>query len=112
MKRITVLCLMAILATSCSTTNSVPLKTKIEQQFPNRPQAYRDGYQDGCLYGRAGDAKAREAVGRDSKRIESDSAYANGWNDGYESCIFSMSNPSPTERRHNSAEPVRNQGGY
>lgn len=45
------------------------------------PQAFKDGYADGC-------ATARALVGsrKDEARFKSDSQYAQGWRDGHDAC--------------------------
>lgn len=45
------------------------------------PQAFKDGYADGC-------ATARALVGsrKDEARYKSDAQYAQGWRDGHDAC--------------------------
>jgi hypothetical protein len=45
------------------------------------PQAFKDGYADGC-------ATARAAIGsrRDEARFKADAQYAQGWRDGHDAC--------------------------
>ncbi len=45
------------------------------------PQAFKDGYADGC-------ATARALVGtrKDESRFKSDTQYAQGWRDGHDAC--------------------------
>lgn len=45
------------------------------------PQAFKDGYADGC-------ATARAAIGtrKDEARFAADAQYAQGWRDGHDAC--------------------------
>lgn len=93
------LCVLLLLAACGSAPDTSP-KT-LAQQFPNRPPAYREGYASGCAFGDAIAQHRQPKETKDTKRIDADSNYANGWYDGYESCKDRENfTPSPSERRN------------
>lgn len=108
------LIVIAVLAVGCGTTANtrVPIETRVQERFPDRPPAYRDGYVDGCKTGIAKTKNSGTAETRDLTRFQSDQIYASGWYDGIEACRDNYEAPSPDERRHDDTKPVRTEGGW
>ena len=86
------LLMATVLAVGCSSS----METRVQEKFPDRPPAYREGYIVGCGSGHAEAAHIEDKVPRDVNRIQSDQIYAKGWFDGFESCRDSY-RPSPRD---------------
>lgn len=79
--------LIVLLAGGCAATSiGYPPASQPGPAAPNvnlagYPQAFKEGYGDGC-------ASARMLLGKrkDERRFKSDSQYAQGWRDGYDIC--------------------------
>lgn len=99
--------LIALIAAGCGSTGS----SKLPPSVSARPPAYREGYTVGCDYGRAEAANAKTLPARDEQRLQTDSAYANGWYDGREACRDNY-RPSTDDRRNDPTKPVRTEGGW
>ncbi|MCX7170568.1 MAG: hypothetical protein NTY41_09850 [Proteobacteria bacterium] len=78
------LLVVAMLMAGCATSNEV----RIPAHHADRPQAYRDGYVDGC-----GSGQGKTTQSKDVERIKKESLYANGWYDGYEECKANQRSP-------------------
>ena len=50
------------------------------------PPAYIQGYDDGCHSGKHAGGNMFEHMKKDVRRYDSDRQYAEGWDDGYETC--------------------------
>ena len=107
MKHSSLLFTTMLLAAGCGTTNG----SKLPAGVNDRPPAYREGYADGCAYGRAEGANAKSLPARDEQRLQSDTGYANGWYDAREACRDSY-RPSTEDRRNDPTKPVRTEGGW
>ncbi|MBI5921127.1 MAG: hypothetical protein HY847_05710 [Betaproteobacteria bacterium] len=77
MKNRYAMCLLAILLAGCGMTREI----KVPAHHADRPQAYHDGYLDGCRMSQPSSSQAK-----DMERIKADSLYANGWYDGFGEC--------------------------
>lgn len=75
MRRIAPLIALTILA-ACATRQPAERENINLSGFP---QAFKDGYADGC-------ASVRGSMKRDRARFKSDSQYALGWRDGLDIC--------------------------
>lgn len=51
-----------------------------------QPQAFRDGYRDGCTSGYAAANYYEMRFTKDARRYDSDRQYAGGWEDGFRVC--------------------------
>lgn len=51
-----------------------------------RTSAYADGYNDGCVSGRATQGSLTDREKRDANRFASDEQYAKGWSDAFKKC--------------------------
>ena len=104
----------AILAVGCSTASNtrVPIEARVKEKFPDRPQAYREGYIDGCKTGMVEAKNTRTVETKDLTRFQSDQIYASGWYDGIDACRDNYEAPTPDELRHDDTQPVRTQGGW
>ncbi|PHM16468.1 MAG: hypothetical protein CJD30_11420 [Sulfuricurvum sp. PD_MW2] len=69
--------LSAVLLTACA-----PMASEI----PQGPQAYREGYADGCSSGYVAAGQPYMKYKKDVYRAGSDSLYKEGWTDGYNTC--------------------------
>lgn len=52
-----------------------------------QPIAYQDGFKDGCKTGEYAVRIANRIFVKNINRFNSDKLYAEGWNDGYQTCL-------------------------
>lgn len=75
MRRLAPWMVLAMLA-ACAAKQSAPRENINLSGFP---QAFKDGYADGCT-------SARGSMTRDGARFKADPQYAQGWRDGLDIC--------------------------
>lgn len=103
--------LSLLVATFLVAACGTPSSSKLPPGIADRPPAYQEGYTQGCDFGRVEAAKAKRLPRRDDERLQTDSAYANGWHDGREACRDNYQ-PSAAEKRNDPTKPVRTEGGW
>ena len=81
MKRIAII----ILAFALSACAADDLKNRREK-LAGKPEAYKDGYVDGCSSGNQVAGSPYYPFQKDPQRFESDKMYAQGWGDGFTVC--------------------------
>lgn len=69
--------LSAVLLTACA---------PMAHEIPQGPQAYREGFGDGCSSGYVAAGQPYMQYKKDVYRSSSDALYKEGWTDGYNTC--------------------------
>ncbi len=72
-------CGMLALTASCTSEKEALLKQ-------GYPEAYAQGFDDGCHSGKKAGGNMFEGLKKDVQRFENDSKYAQGWQDGFNQC--------------------------
>jgi len=81
MKR-TIILLIAVLVSACATDMS-----RVDREVgANQPQAYKQGYGDGCDSGYVAAGHPYYKFRKNVSRFASDALYKQGWEDGYGVC--------------------------
>lgn len=68
-----------VLAASCTSQKEALLKQ-------GYPEAYAQGFDDGCHSGKKAGGNMFEGLKKDVERFENDTKYAHGWQDGFNQC--------------------------
>jgi hypothetical protein len=74
------------IAFSTLTAGFISACAPMASEIPQGPQAYREGYADGCSSGYVAAGQPYMKYKKDVYRSGSDSLYREGWNDGYNTC--------------------------
>lgn len=95
MKRLYYLIILVLLLASCATNMSM-----VDQEVgAGQPQAYKQGYRDGCDSGYVASGHPYYRFSKDVSLYGSDNLYKQGWDDGYGVCKGSYESIQRSMRR-------------